>query len=50
MQRIGERTARAFKALAGVQKDEPAGAWVFTLYGFLFLIAMILVIAWLTGA
>jgi hypothetical protein len=49
MQRIGETTVRAFKVLAGVEKDAPLGAWVFALYGFLFCIAFILVIAWLAG-
>jgi len=49
MQRIGEATARAFKTLAGVQKDEPVSSFVFALYGFLFLVAMSLVLVWLTG-
>ncbi|MEA2143726.1 MAG: hypothetical protein QOI64_2156 [Solirubrobacteraceae bacterium] len=49
MQRIGEATARAFKTLAGVETDEPAASWVFALYGFLFCIALMLVIAWLAG-
>lgn len=46
----GEAIARAFKTLAGVEKDEPMASWVYALYGFLFLVAMVLVIAWLTGA
>lgn len=50
MRRIGEAIARAFKTLAGVEKDEPMASWVYALYGFLFLVAMVLVIAWLTGA
>ena len=49
MQQIAEATARAFKTLAGVAKDEPAGAWVFALYGFLFCIAFTMVLAWLIG-
>ena len=49
MQQIGEATARVFKTLAGVEKDEPAGAWVYALYGFLFCIAFTLVLAWLIG-
>ncbi len=49
MQRIGEATARAFKTLAGLQKDEPVSSFVFALYGFLFLVAMSLVLVWLTG-
>ena len=49
MQQIGEATVRAFKTLAGVEKDEPASAWVFALYGFLFCIAFALVLAWLIG-
>lgn len=50
MQRIGQATARAFKMLAGVEKDEPAASWVYALYGFLFLVAMMLVLVWATGA
>ena len=49
MQQIGEATARVFKTLAGVDKDEPAGAWVFALYGFLFCIAFMLLLGWLIG-
>lgn len=49
MQRIGEVTARAFKTLAGVEKDEPAASWVFALYGFLFCVGFMLAIAWLVG-
>jgi flagellar biogenesis protein FliO len=49
MQRIGAKTMRAFKTLAGVEKDEPIAAWVFTLYGFLFCLAFVLVAAWLVG-
>ena len=50
MQRIGQATARAFKALAGVDRDEPATAWVFALYCFLFLVALALLAVWLTSA
>ena len=49
MQRIGEATARAFKTLAGVEKDEPVGSWVFALYGFLCCLAFMLALAWLMG-
>jgi hypothetical protein len=49
MQRIGEATVRAFKTLAGVKQDEPAAAWVFALYGFLFLVAMTLLLMWVSG-
>jgi hypothetical protein len=49
MQRIGEATVRAFKTLAGVEKDKPAASWVFALYGFLFCIAFMLALAWLMG-
>ena len=49
MQQIGEAAARAFKTLAGVEKDEPAAAWVFALYGFLFCSAFTLVGGWLIG-
>ena len=50
MQRIGEATVRAFKTLAGVERDKPADSWVYAIYGFLFLVAMMLVLAWLTGS
>ena len=50
MQRIGEATVRAFKTLAGVEKDEPMASWAFALYGFLFCVAFVLVVAWATGA
>lgn len=50
MQRIGAATARAFKTLAGVEKDEPAASWVFALYGFLFCVGFMIVLAWLLGA
>jgi hypothetical protein len=49
MRHIGEASARVFKTLAGVDKDEPAGSWVFALYGFLFCLAFMLVLAWLMG-
>ena len=50
MQRIGEGAARVFKTLAGQDRDEPMGALVFALYFFLLIIAMMLILAWLTGA
>ena len=50
MQRIGEQAARVFKALAGIRKDEPLGSFVIALYRMLFLIAMVLVALWITGA
>jgi hypothetical protein len=50
MQRIGEATVRAFKTLAGLEQDQPAGSWVFALYGFLFLLAATLLVLWLSGA
>ena len=50
MQRIGEGTARVFKALAGQDRDEPLGPFVIALYGFLFLVAMMIFFAWITGA
>ena len=49
MQRIGAATVRAFKTLAGVEKDEPAASWVFAVYGFLFCVGFMVVIAWLAG-
>ena len=49
MQRIGEATVRAFKTLAGMERDEPAAAWAYALYGFLFCVAFMLVLAWLVG-
>ena len=49
MQRIGEATTRAFKTLAGLEKDEPIAAWVFALYCFLFCVAFVLFALWLVG-
>ncbi len=50
MQRMGARAARVFKTLAGQDRDEPMNAYVIALYALLFLIAMILFFAWVTGA
>lgn len=50
MQRFGVQAARLFKTLAGQDRDEPVGAPVYALYSFLFMIAMIVVFAWITGA
>ena len=49
MQRIGETAARVFKSLAGLEKGEPLSSYAIALYGLLFLIAMALLLAWLTG-
>jgi hypothetical protein len=49
MQRIGQQAARVFKTLAGQDRNEPLGSHVFALYGFLFIVAMILAIAWMIG-
>ncbi len=49
MARIGEEAARAFKALAGQDTNEPLGAHVIALYCFLLLVAMMLAAAWITG-
>jgi hypothetical protein len=50
MQRIGVQAARLFKLLAGQDRDEPMGSYVFALYFFLLSIAMMLFFAWLIGA
>ena len=47
MQRMGEATARVFKSLAGLDKDEPVSKYVFALYGFLLLVAMALLLLWI---
>ena len=49
MQRMGEAAVRVFKSLAGLEKDEPVSKYVFALYGFLFLVAMTLVLLWIAG-
>gem|GEM_PF-3962976 len=49
MQRIGAQAARVFKTLAGQDRDEPVGSYVWALYAFLFIVAMMLAIAWVTG-
>jgi len=50
MQRIGEEAARLFRTLAGIEKDEPISSPVIALYSFLFLVAMMLVLIWASGA
>jgi len=50
MQRIGEKAARLFKLLAGQRRDEGVSAYVIALYVYLFVIAMMLCFAWITGA
>ena len=50
MQRIGEGAARVFKTLAGQDADEPVSAYVYALYTFLFVVAMMIFFAWITGA
>ena len=50
MQRIGEQAARVFKTLAGQDTDAPVSAAVFALYSFLFLVALEIFAAWITGA
>lgn len=50
MQRIGEGAARAFKALAGQDTSEPLSSYVIALYAFLFIVAMMIFFAWITGA
>ena len=49
MQRFGEEAARMFKLLAGQDRDEPLGAHVYAVYSILFMVAMVLVAAWVTG-
>jgi len=50
MQRIGEQAVRLFKTLAGQQRDEPLSSPVFALYTFLFMVAMVVFGAWVSGA
>lgn len=50
MQQIGAHAARLFKALAGQDRDEPLPASVIALYTLLFMVALILFSAWVTGA
>jgi len=50
MKRIGEQAARLFRLLAGIEKDEPIRSPVIALYTFLFLLAMVLVFVWASGA
>jgi hypothetical protein len=49
MQGIGKGAARAFKALAGLDRDEPLTSFTIALYGFLFLVAMALLALWAVG-
>ena len=50
MKRIGKVAARLFRLLAGIEKDEPIRSPVIAVYSFLFLVAMVLVFVWATGA
>jgi hypothetical protein len=50
MRWIGKQAARLFRALAGIEKDEPIRSPVIALYSFLFLVAMTLVFLWASGA
>lgn len=49
MQRIGAHAARVFKTLAGQDREEPVGSFVYALYAFFFIVAMMLAIVWITG-
>jgi hypothetical protein len=50
MPRIRDGVLRAFKSLAGQDKDKPLTSPVIALYAVLFLMAMWLLLAWLLGA
>jgi hypothetical protein len=50
MQQIGEKAAWLFMLFAGQQRDEGVSADVIALYVYLFVIAMMLCFAWITGA
>jgi hypothetical protein len=50
VQRIGEQAARLFKTLAGQDRNEPMSSYVYALYCFLFVIAMMLFFAWIMDA
>jgi hypothetical protein len=50
MRQTGEKAARLFNFLAGQQRDERMSSYVFALYVYPFIIAMLLVFAWLGGA
>jgi len=50
VQQIAEKAARLFKLLAGQQRDERVSSYVLALYVYLFVIAMLLVFAWIAGA
>ena len=49
MQQIGEKAARLLKFLAGQQREERTSSYVFALYAYLFIIAMMLFFAWVAG-
>ncbi len=50
MRRIGEGAVRVFKTLAGQDRDEPMSSYAIALYTFLLAVAMILFLAWISGA
>ena len=48
---MGREAARAFKALAGQDRDEPMSSSVIAFYSFLFMLCLVLASAWAaTGA
>jgi glycerol-3-phosphate acyltransferase PlsY len=49
MQQIGKGAARAFKSLAGLDKEAPLTSFTIALYLFLFLVAMSLLALWAMG-
>lgn len=50
MQRLGTQVGRMFKTLAGQDRDAPLRASAFALYTVLFMVALIVFSAWITGA
>jgi hypothetical protein len=50
MKRIVKQAVRLFRLLAGIEKDEPIRSPLIAVYSFLFLVAMMLVFVWATGA
>ena len=49
MQRIRTQAARLFKTLAGQDRDAPLRASVFGLYTVLFMVALVVLSAWLAS-
>ena len=50
MKRLGEKAAQLFKLLAGQERDAHLSSYVIAVYVYLFVVAMVLCLAWIGQA